>query len=252
MGDHPCELRLAEILVESADTLTDDFDPEVYLRRLSDHSVELLGAQGAGVMYTGGGGGVRLITGSRRPAAVRALLAAQHRGGPCLEGFGTGRPVPPVRIDSAEMASRWPAFAERAGEHGVTATLTVPLRHRGPVLGVLNVFVSRARGTEHAERELRLLRVLADAAAVGLHNHRTHARCRTLSAQLQGALDSRIRVEQAKGVLAERWNTGVDEAFEALRCYARRERRLIDVVAAQVVEGTLDVEELRQVRPGRS
>ncbi|MEU1026483.1 ANTAR domain-containing protein [Streptomyces sp. NPDC005904] len=76
--------------------------------------------------------------------------------------------------------------------------------------------------------------------------------CRTLVAQLQHALDSRVRVEQAKGVLAERRHTGADEAFEALRRYARTERRAIDLVATQVIEGTLDCAALRRDRPAPS
>ncbi|AZM53448.1 response regulator receiver protein [Streptomyces sp. WAC 01529] len=248
MGDHPCALRLAEVLVEAADTLTDDFDPERYLRRVSDRSVELLDAQGAGVLYAGGGDGVRFIPGSRQQEVVRALLAVQLRGGPCLDSFGTGKPVPPIRVDSNVVGARWPAFAERAGEHGVAQTFAVPLRHGGTTLGVLNVFVSHAHQKAPSERELRIAQVLADAAAVGLVNHRTHARALTLTQQLQGALDSRIRIEQAKGMLAERWNTGMDEAFEALRRYARRERQVIDLVAVQVIKRTLTGELLRKDR----
>ncbi|MBW5424006.1 ANTAR domain-containing protein [Streptomyces sp. BG9H] len=252
MGDRPCALRLAEVLVEAADTLTDDFDPERHLRRVSDRSVELLDAQGAGVLYADGGDGVRLIPGSRQQEAVRALLAVQRQDGPCLDSLGTGEPVPPVRVDSHDASARWPAFAERAGEHGVAQTFAVPLRHGSSTLGVLNVFVSHAQQKACAEVELRITQVLADAAAVGLAHHRTHARYLTLTQQLQRALDSRIRIEQAKGMLAERWNTGMDEAFEALRRYARRERQVIDMVAVQVIKRTLDGEVLRKDRSASS
>lgn len=258
MRDRDSELRLAEVLVETADTLIDDFDLGRYLRRLADRCVELLGARGAGVMYTGGADDVLLAACGRPRAAIQELLEIQHLGGPCVESFGTGEPVAPVRIDSAGAGARWPAFAARAGEYGIAETYAVPIRRNGTVLGAVNVFVAaahRAVGHESgptSDREVRIAQALANAAATGLHNHRTHFACRLLSEQLQTALDSRIRVEQAKGILAERWQTGMDEAFEAMRSYARRERQVVDVVAAQVIKGLIDAETLRRDRGGPS
>ncbi|MFF3646260.1 GAF and ANTAR domain-containing protein [Streptomyces sp. NPDC002564] len=252
MRDRDDELRLAEVLVETADTLADDFDAERYLRWLADRCVELLGARAAGVMYTGGNGSVRLVACSAQQELARELLAVQHRGGPCLETFGTRRAVPPVGTGPGAAGGRWPEFARRAGEHGVAGTYAVPMRWDGVVLGVLNVFAPEAPAEhrrDRAERELGIAQVLADAAAVGLHNQRTHFECRVLSEQLRTALDSRIRIEQAKGMLAERWNTGVDEAFDALRRYARREQQVIDRVAGLVINGVIDADALR---PGRS
>ncbi|MFJ2773395.1 GAF and ANTAR domain-containing protein [Streptomyces sp. NPDC087300] len=240
MRDGESELRLADVLVESADTLTDGFDPEAYLRWLADRCVELLGAQGAGVMYTGEGEAVQLIPGTREQHVVHDLLAVQRLGGPCLESLGTGEPVPPVPIDARGAGARWPAFAERADLHGIAGTYAVPLRSGGPTLGVLNVFVPHAPRVDGSRHELRVAQTLARAAAVGLRNHRTHAECRTLSDQLQTALDSRVRIEQAKGILAERWGTGMDEAFDVLRRFARRERLVIDAVATQVIKGEIN------------
>ncbi|MEU7582851.1 ANTAR domain-containing protein [Streptomyces sp. NPDC041068] len=248
MRDRDSELRLADVLVETADTLNDDFDPERYLRWVADRSVELLGAQGAGVMYTGRGAEVRLVPCSNQQDVVLDLLEVQHRGGPCVESFGTGEPVPQVRIDRDGAGARWPAFAERADKYGVAETYAVPMRRNSTMLGVLNVFVPAERRSMAPERELRIAQALANAAAMGLHNHRTHSAYRALSEQLQTALDSRIRIEQAKGILAERWNTGMDEAFDALRRYARRERQVVDLVAVQVIKGAIDAEVLRRGR----
>ncbi|WP_307840927.1 ANTAR domain-containing protein [Streptomyces sp. GESEQ-4] len=96
------------------------------------------------------------------------------------------------------------------------------------------------------EAALALAQALADAAAVGLQNHRAYAQYRTLAGQLQEALSSRVRIEQAKGMLAERWGTGADEAFVALRQYARRRRLPIDRVASAVIERVADDAELRR------
>ncbi|MEV7197738.1 ANTAR domain-containing protein [Streptomyces sp. NPDC093510] len=258
MQDRDSELRLADVLVESVDTLTDDFDLGRYLSWLADRCVELLGVRGAGVMYTGGGDEVLLAACGCRQGAVRELLEIQHLGGPCVESFGTGEPVAPVRIDSEGAEARWPAFAARAGKYGVAVTYAVPIRRNGTVLGVLNLFVGAAgraaeAGTGAAsDHGVRIAQAIAKAAATGLHNHRTHSAYRVLSEQLQTALDSRIRIEQAKGILAERWNTGMDEAFEAMRGHARREQQVVDLVAVQVIKGLIDAETLRRGRSGPS
>ncbi|WAL95681.1 GAF and ANTAR domain-containing protein [Streptomyces sp. Je 1-369] len=254
MRDRDSELRLADVLVKTTDTLTDDFDLDRYLEWLADRCTELVDARGVGVMYTGGDDAVRIVPCGRQRAVVRGLLEIQYLGGPCVESFGSGQPVPPTRICPEGAGARWPRFAERAGEQGVEETYAVPIRRGGTVLGVLNIFLAAAggRGGVPSELGLRIAQTLANAAATGLHNHRTHSAYRVLSEQLQTALDSRIHVEQAKGVLAERWQTGMDEAFEALRGYARREQQVIDLVATQVVRGKIDEEELRRGRSAPS
>lgn len=87
------------------------------------------------------------------------------------------------------------------------ATFAVPVRRRDTLLGALNVFVpstpDRASGV--GSSEVLMAQALADAAALGLENQRAYTRCRSLAGQLQEALSSRVRIEQAKGMLAERW-----------------------------------------------
>lgn len=246
------EIRLAAALVEAADTLADEFDTAHYLQRVADHCVELLAAQTAGIMLIDGGRTVSLAASSRHQEIALELLAAQHGGGPCLDSFKSGRPVPPVSIMVAHSDSRWPAFTGLALAHDVAATYAVPLRRRETLLGALNVFVPTLpdNGSAAGEHELLVAQALADAAAVGLQNHRTYAEYRTLSGQLQEALSSRVRIEQAKGMLAERWNTRADLAFVALRQYARRRRLPLDRVASAVIERVADDAELRREHEG--
>ncbi|GAA3121817.1 ANTAR domain-containing protein [Streptomyces rectiviolaceus] len=244
MQDRTSELRLAEVLVETTDTLDDDFDPERHLGRVAGHCVELLAAAAAGVIVDGSGNCPVSLGGHPQDLAL-ALLGAQQSGGPCVESFGSGLPVPPVRLAAPEPAARWPEFTALARRHGIGVTYAVPLRQRATVLGALNVFVPETSLAPHTDGELRLAQALADAAAVGLHNHRAYTQYRTLATQLQGALTSRIRIEQAKGILAERWRTDLDEAFDVLRRYARRERLVMQVVATEVIKGSLDDAALR-------
>ncbi|MFI6334778.1 ANTAR domain-containing response regulator [Streptomyces sp. NPDC050535] len=248
------ESLLASALIEASDTLSDSFDTERYLQGMSDHCVELLGARTAGIMLIEGGEPVSLAVSSRQREVALDLLAVQHLGGPCLDSYGTGRPVAPVSISVAHATARWPDFTERALRHGIAATFAVPLRHRETPLGALNVLLPALPERTSPPEEhgsVRLAQVLADATAVGLRNHRMYARYRTLAGQLQGALASRVRIEQAKGMLAERWNTGADQAFHTMRQYARRRQLPVDQVATAVIDGSVDVEELRGGPGGR-
>lgn len=240
------ELRLAAALVEAADTLSDGFGVEDYLRRLADHCVDLLAAQAAGVMLIDDGRAVSLTGSSAHEDMAIDLLQAQHSGGPCLDTYGSGKPVPPVSIRTARAASRWPEFTERALRHDVVTTFAVPLRQRARLLGALNVFVPTLPGEPSSGAELPLAQLLADSASLGLQNNTVHSQCRALAGQLQEALSSRVRIEQAKGMLAERWSTRADHAFIALRQYARRRRLPLDRVATAVIERRADDAELRR------
>ncbi|MET8979097.1 GAF and ANTAR domain-containing protein [Streptomyces sp. NPDC004539] len=234
------EGRLAAALLEAADTLTDGFDTTAHLRRVSGRCAELLGARAVGIMLFDGSGETVASAGS----GLLALLAAQQGGGPCPESHRTGRPVPPVSLNDPEVAARWPEFTACALRHGIGTAFAVPLRRGGVPLGALAVFDPDRQGTGGGSASVVTALSFADAAALGLHNHRAHDRFRTLAGQLQHALTSRVRIEQAKGMLAERRHVGVDEAFEVLRGYARRNRLPIDTVALSVVEQTLDDTEL--------
>jgi GAF domain-containing protein len=253
MHDTTRELRLAAALVEAADTLTEDFEATVHLGRVADRCVELLTTRAAGFMLVDEERALALAGGGAREVALD-LLRAQRDGGPCLESHGSGRPVTPVSVRVAHEDARWPAFTVAALDHGITTTFAVPLRRHGTALGALNVFAADGAGgvTDGWEPELSVAQALADAAAVGLVSRRGYTRYRTLSAQLQEALSSRVRIEQAKGMLAERWSTGTAEAFTALRRYARYRRLPLDQVAGAVLDGTVDDAELRAGAQGPS
>ncbi|MGW2524154.1 ANTAR domain-containing protein [Streptomyces sp. NPDC001617] len=129
----------------------------------------------------------------------------------------------------------------------------MPLRRHGQLLGALNVFVPTLPEDEPPTgggTDLRLAPLLADAGAVGLRNHFTYVHCRTVTGQLQQALSSRVRIEQAKGMLAERWQVPADHAFVALRSLARRRRLPLDQVAQSVITLVADDAELRREAPG--
>ncbi|MFC5217391.1 GAF and ANTAR domain-containing protein [Streptomyces coerulescens] len=241
MHHYAREIRLAQMLVETADTLVEGFEAEHYLSGVAEHCVRLLSARSAGIMLIDEGRAVSLAAGGAQRELGLELLRAQHGDGPCLECYGSGRPVPPVSIETARAAGRWPEFTRRAQAYDITTTFAVPLRRRERLLGALNVFGAALPG-----EALRPAQLIADCAALGLENNSTYVQCRTLAGQLQQALSSRVRIEQAKGMLAERWNTAADDAFVALRHYARRHQLSLDTVARAVIDRVADDAGLRR------
>jgi len=234
------EQLLVETLVALADTLVDDYDPIEFMQTLSERCVELLDVTAAGIMIADTDGNLRHAACSSERMRLVELLELQLEEGPCFDAYAQAAPV---SSDSyAETARRWPRFAPKVREHGFEAVSAVPMRLRDTVIGALNLFSTRERAL--AGEDVAVAQALADIATIGILQERSIRDSRVLSTQLQGALDSRIVIEQAKGIVAEHRQVAIDDAFVALRAYARtRNRRLTDV-AREIIAGTLRVEVL--------
>jgi transcriptional regulator with GAF, ATPase, and Fis domain len=241
----PYEARLAETFVELADTLIDDFDVIEFLHVLSGRCVELLEATAAGLMLADSVGELRVMASSTERARLLELFELQSAEGPCLECYRTGEPVAIADLDREE--DRWPRFSVEARDAGFRAVQALPMRLRRTTIGALNLF--RAERGVPTHRDLLIAQAFADVATIGILQERIVREAQTTTAQLQIALDSRIAIEQAKGVIAERATVDMDEAFRALRTYARRTHHRLSDLARAVVEGTVDVDE---VAPSRS
>ena len=139
--------------------------------------------------------------------------------------------------DIAAEAARWPRFAPVAAEAGFRGVHALPLRLRTHVLGALNLFRQEPGGLGHDD--VTAAQALVDVATIALLQHRAAREAHGVADQLRAALDSRIAIEQAKGVIAERAGIGMAEAFDRLRGYARTRQRLLADVARDVVDGTL-------------
>ena len=237
----PNEALLTRTLVQLADTLVDDFDVVEFLSLLSERCVELFDAEAAGVMLAGAPGGpLQLMASSSERMRLIELFELQGDEGPCPECYSSGRAVGEADLETT--GRRWPAFSGEALRAGFRAVYAVPMRLRGEVIGALNLFRNRA-GTM-PEADLRAAQALADVATLGILQHRSQSESRSLTEQLQHALDSRIVIEQAKGILAERSRIGVDEAFSVLRGYARHHNRYLSDVAQEISDGTLEASAL--------
>jgi transcriptional regulator with GAF, ATPase, and Fis domain len=229
------EALLLNTLVGLADNLVDDFDVVELLTLLSDRCVEALDVSAAGIMLASPAGELRVIASSDETMRTLELFELQAAEGPCQDCCLTGDPI--VSVDLADTASRWPRFAPRALAAGYRSVYALPMHLRDRTLGALNLF----RATEDAVpvADLRAAQALADVATIAILQHRDTVAATVITEQLQQALNSRLTIEQAKGMLAARTGIGIDEAFDQLRRYARQHnRRLLDVAHA-VIDGTL-------------
>ncbi len=235
------EQRLAEVFVELADTLVEEFDVVDLLQTLTERCVELIDTDAAGLMLDDQRGNLRLIAHTHESARLLELFELQQQEGPCLDCFATGQVL--ANIDLAAATERWPSFTQAAREVGFGTSHAVPLRLRRQVIGALNLFAAGRRPLD--DDSLAVARGLADIATIGLLHERAVRDQVALSEQLQTALHSRILIEQAKGVLSAQTGTSVEAAFALMRTHARRTGRPLTEVAGAVVAGQVDAGALR-------
>jgi transcriptional regulator with GAF, ATPase, and Fis domain len=223
---------LSDTFVGLADTMVADFDVIDFLHMLTDRSVALLTASAAGVVLADPRGELRVAAASSEAAGLVELFQIQNDQGPCLDCFRTGQPVTAADLTSADQ--HWPRFAAAAVQAGFRSVEALPMRLRAQVIGALNLF--RATPGPLAMVDLRIGQALADVATIGLLQERSLRHSETLAEQLQGALNSRVIIEQAKGKLAERLTIDMDDAFRLLRDYARNSNQHLTDVARNFVD----------------
>lgn len=229
------EQLIATTFVELADTLVDDFDVIDLLHTLASRSVELLDTSAASIVLADQRGGLRVMASSTEEARLLELYELQNDEGPCLDCFRSGQPVGYDGLPATR--SSWPAFTQRLQELGFSSAQALPLRLRNETIGALNIF--RTSPGLLSEADLRLGQAMADVATVGLIQQRTISERELLAEQLQSALNSRIVLEQAKGILAERSGLPMEQVFQMMRAYARNRGLRLGIVAAQVIDGSV-------------
>ena len=227
------EQRLVETFVELADTLVEDFDVIDFLHTLVGRCVQLLDVDAAGVMLIDQHGHLHVAAASTENARLLELFELQADAGPCVDCCRTGIAV--LNADLDARAGQCPRFAEAARAAGFTAAHALPLRLRGTVIGALILFC--ADDPVLSVADVGTGQAMADVATMGILAQRTVQQSELLAAQLEHALSSRIAIEQAKGVLAERRHITVDQAFAQLRDHARRNNLRLSDLARQVAEG---------------
>jgi GAF domain-containing protein len=240
----PQAVLVAQRFVALADTLVDDFDVVELLDRLVTDCVDLIDVSAAGILLQNNNRVLEVVASSDEASRLMEVFQLESHSGPCVEAVRTGQPV--TITNRAELARRWPAFASAVGEVGYSAVYALPLRLRRDTIGALNIFLTSPEPL--SEDDVRLAQAFADVATIGILQQRTVTRASLLAEQLQLALNTRISVEQAKGVLAEYGGVEMGVAFEALRTFARARRTKLGTVAHQLVSREIDPAEVIPAR----
>lgn len=235
MSTNTRESQLSAAFVKLADTLVDDFDVVDLLHWLVQECTHILDTQAGGLMLVDPAGQLQLVASTSEEATLVELMQLAAGGGPCLDCFRTGTAVTVADIEAE--AESWPQFAAEALKLGFRSMHATPLRLRGQTIGTMNLFSPEPGAL--ASEDIVVAQALADVATIGILQERSLRSAQLLSEQLQYALDSRILIEQAKGVVAATTGKTVDAAFAILRSYARNNNLPLRRVAEDVVARTL-------------
>ncbi|MER0429743.1 GAF and ANTAR domain-containing protein [Streptomyces microflavus] len=236
------EQQLTDVFLNTADSLVSDFDILDFLQQFTVHCTALLDVATAGVLLGDERGRLQLLAASDENTRMLEVFAARHEQSPCVECYRSGQPVPHIDLTEPDALRRWPEFTKAARERGFAAVHAFPLRLRGDVVGALGLF--RTTPDPLGQQDVLLAQAMADMATIAVLQQRTLAQSETERSQLQYALTSRVIVEQAKGVLAERWQVNMDDAFTAMRSYARNHQLRLTEIAKEIAEGTLDTDQI--------
>jgi GAF domain-containing protein len=231
----PREALLARTFVELADTLVDDFDVVELLTLLAHRCVEMLDVAAAGLMLVGPEGDLRVVASSSEEMRLVELFELQSQEGPCPECYRTGEPTVTEHLGADDL--RWPQFGPVAMKAGFMSAQALPMRLRGVTIGALNLF--RTEPGALAETDRVAAQALADVATIAILQHRASIQAHLVVDQLNHALNSRILIEQAKGILAERAGLDMEGAFSWLRTHARNHNLLLVDVAQAIIDGKL-------------
>ena len=234
------EMRMGQVFVQLADTMVADFDVAELMLQLAEACIELLEVDAAGLMLLDARGQLRLVASAPEMMHDLEVFELQSHEGPCLDTVRTRKAV--TNIDIHEAKERWPRFTAEALAAGIRSTHALPLRLRGDLIGAMNLF-SKAEQNLSTD-DVAIGQALADVATIGLLQQRAIQDQSILARQLQVALNTRIVIEQAKGMLAERSGLDPAETFQYLRRYARSSGHTLQSIARGVLEGRLATTEL--------
>jgi GAF domain-containing protein len=211
-------LRFGEVGVEDA------------IREIVHATHAMFDVDGAGLMLADAEQHLRSVAASDDRFAHLEELQIHHQEGPCIEAFDIKE-----LVSAEDLADdrRWPKFSDAAVARKVRAVLASPLPYNQDAVGVVAV-LSEQRRPWSAEGELALL-AFTDLAALLIASMMQGEQHSEMAVQLQGALNSRQVIEQAKGVLIGQQAIPARAAYEQLRSRARDERRKLSVVCAEVV-----------------
>lgn len=224
------EQELLQVFVKLADTLVADFDVVELLQMLVETCQSTFDVTAGAILLDAGEGELDLVASTSEESRTVELMVLGSEEGPCLDAFhqGVAMTVPDLRVGDG-----WRRFRAVALENGFTAVHALPMRLRDQSIGALTLFESK--DDVMGGPDIEAAQALADVATIGILQERAIRENQTVRRQLQTALDSRVIIEQAKGVVAYTHDEGMDEAFARIRSYARDTRRPLTEVSRAIV-----------------
>lgn len=247
MGRASRETRLNAAFVMIADTLTADYDVITLLHMVVTECSEILGMQAGGLMLADTDGTLHVVASTSESANLVELMQLSAGAGPCIRCFITEKAVSVP--DIAESDATWSMFRDAALQEGFLSVHAVPMALRGETIGTMNLF--GADVGKLSKRDAAAAQALADAATIGILQERIASQAHVVTEQLQKALDSRVLIEQAKGVIAQASGMSMDDSFNILRRYARNNNLTLRAASENLTTRTVRVAELGTMRTPR-
>ena len=224
--------RLLDVFASLADTLVDDYDVVELLQMLVDSCRTLLDVSAGGLLLADEQGELEVVVSTNDESRLVETIQLSAEAGPCIDSFRSGSIV--SIPDIAQAPASWEPFNRAALDGGFRSACAVPLRLRDTTIGSVNLL--RTEVGELNDHDVRAAQALADVATIGILHERTMRATESTREQLQLALNTRVTIEQAKGVLAHTHGVSMEAAFEMLRRYARNNRLPLTGVAEQLVQ----------------
>jgi Response regulator with putative antiterminator output domain len=225
-----------QTLSRFARVLPAHYDVETALAELTESVTGVLGLCGSGVTMLEDGR-LRFVTAVSEASGELERIQEEQQSGPCQDAYDTGEVVrvTDVRVETV----KWPESAAAAERLGVAGVAGIPMRLGGQIIGALNLYSAEPR--EWSEEDLAVAAVLADVATSYVINASKIRQQQQLSEQLQHALESRVVIEQAKGITAQQNSVTVDQAYQLMRGHARSNHASLRAVAEAIVGVGLQV-----------
>jgi GAF domain-containing protein len=222
---------LLQTLSRFAVVLPARYDLSEALSELTESVATVLGLCGSWVTMADGGR-LRSLAGGEASAEIERDHALLHPFPcPCREAYSTGEVV---RVsDVREESTRWPEFSASATRLAMAGVAAIPMRLADQIIGALNLYSPEPR--QWSDEDIAVARVLADVATSYVVNASKLRQQEQLSEQLQAALESRIVIEQAKGITSQQNSVTLEQAYQRMRSHARNNHASLRVVAEAIV-----------------
>ncbi len=238
------ESRLIAAFVAVADTGTADHTAVELLHSVVEVCANTLDIESVGLVLADSDGNLELVSSTNESTDLVERVQLASADGPCVECFGTATAVSVP--DLAASSPLWPAFREAAVSRGFRSAHSTPMRAHGAVFGTIDLFDVAQGKLSTADADIA--QALADVATISIMQLRDSAHSHRVVEQLQKALDSRVLIEQAKGVVAHASSITTEEAFFVLRRYARNHNLTLRYVAEAVTARRIGIRSLVEER----